>query len=213
MPALPITFGPRPVFLPKTTSHLSDKQRQGIFQYLLQFRKGNRLERGAIKNAAAFCKVTPLTISRIWKRAISQFEDGAEYADVSSLKADSCGRKRKDYSQQLSTIPIIPHNKRSTIRSPAASIEIPKSTFFDIFKRGEWIKRVSSTVKQMLSEKHEAARLKFCLSKVSSSGLFYDFRDSIHIDEKWFHITKVKRSYYLGTGEEIQKDLARAEDS
>ena len=30
-----------------------------------------------------------------------------------------------------------------------------------------------------------------------------DFKDYIHIDEKWFYLTKCKRSYYVLLGEEI----------
>ena len=202
MTASSAASGPSPVFREKPTSHLSNTQRQGILQHLLQFRKGNRLERGAIKNAAARRNVAPLTTSKIWGRAISQFEDGAEWADVSSLKAGRCGRKRKDHSQQLSTFRSIPCNIRSTVRSAAASVKISKSTFFEILQRGEDVKRISSTVKPMLTEKRKAARLKFCLSKISSSGLLHDFQDHIHIDEKWFNITKVKRSCYLAIDED-----------
>ncbi|TBU11443.1 hypothetical protein CWI38_1203p0020 [Hamiltosporidium tvaerminnensis] len=68
------------------------------------------------------------------------------------------------------------------------------------------MKKISSTVKPTLTDKNKMDRLKFCLYKVNLANngdlLFDDLYDYVHIDEKWFYLTKVKRSYYLMLNEE-----------
>lgn len=181
----------------------SNEERNAILQFLLQKTAKGKLLRGAIQFAAREFNFNRMTISRIWKRAQGCYAAGKRCANVDSLKKKNCGRKKKDYSQNLIKMRDVPLNKRSTIRSLAYQINIPKSTLFRIFKSGESIKRVSSTVKPFLTDENKIERLEFCLSKLSCiTGHFEDFYDYIHIDEKWFYLTQLKRSYYLCLDEE-----------
>ncbi|TBU12761.1 hypothetical protein CWI38_0638p0010, partial [Hamiltosporidium tvaerminnensis] len=129
----------------------------------------------------------------------NKLKHGKICADVSSKKKKRCGRKPKEYSKNLAQIRNTPLNRRGTLRSLSVAIVIPKSTLFDIFK-------ISSTVKPTLTDKNKMDRLKFCLSKVNLANngdlLFDDLYDYVHIDKKWFYLTKVKRSYYLMLNEE-----------
>ena len=95
----------------------------------------------------------------------------------------------------------VPFNRRSTIRSLAYAIDIPRSTLFRILKEGT-IKRINSTLKPLLTPTNKIARLQFSLKFVRPNGLFHDMYDYVHIDEKWFYITKVKKKYYLLSDEE-----------
>jgi hypothetical protein len=104
------------------------------------------LSRGAINEVANKFEVSRLTISRIWQMAKKQYEEGKISADVSSKKVN-CGRKRKDYSENLKRIKHIPINRRGTIRSLSCAIDVPKSTVFRRFKEGKHLKWISSTVK------------------------------------------------------------------
>lgn len=61
------------------------------------------------------------------------------------------------------------------------------------------IKRVSVSVKPLLNDQNKRDRL---LSHVNSSGLFDAMENTVHIDEKWFYMTKVNRRYYLTRDEE-----------
>ena len=94
-----------------------------------------------------------------------------------SKKKKRCGRKPKDYSNNLAQIKNTPLNRRGTLRSLSFAIGIPKSTLFDIFKSGKYIKRISSTVKPTLTDKNKMDRLEFCLSKVNlanNADLLFD---------------------------------------
>lgn len=183
------------------SKQLTPLERQAILQYLLQYREGQKLKQGTIKKAALFFKVSRLTIAKIWNIAKKEYEGGKLYADVSSQKK-KCGRKCKDYSAKLSQISNIPFNRRGTIRSLSFASGIPKSTLFDIFKKGSVLKRISSTIKPYLTIENQKARLVYCLSHVRPNGQFEDMFDHVHIDEKWFYLTQVKRTYYLMLDEE-----------
>ena len=52
-------------------------------------------------------------------------------------------------------------------------------------------------------DKNKIERVKFCLSLIRSNGLFGDMYDHVHIDEKWFFLSKTKRNYYLLAEEPI----------
>lgn len=184
------------------SQQLTDEQRNGILQCLLQLKNGNNLRRGAINETAAKFDVSRLTVSNIWQRAKMQFRSGAISADVSAKKKGNCGRKRKNYTDEIDNIRNIPVDSRGTIRSVSSAANIPPTTLFNIFKRGEQIRRVSSRVKPLLTEDNKKARLMYCLSNVKPSHKFEDFYDHVHIDEKWFYITQEKRSYYLMNDEE-----------
>lgn len=180
----------------------TNKERNAILQYLLQRKINGKLQRGAIMSAAAEFNCNRNTIALIWKRACNSYSTGNRCANVDSLKKN-CGRKRKDYTENFARMKDVPLNKRSTLRSLSFAIGIPKTTLFGIFKRGKTIKRVSSAVKPYLTDTNKLERLKFCLSNVLSTGLFIDMYDYIHIDEKWFYLTSVKRSYYLCLDEDM----------
>lgn len=182
--------------------HLTNEQRNGIFQFLLQRKNGHKLKKGAINETAAAFDVSRLTVSNIWREAKSQIQSGALCADVSSKKKGNCGRKRKDYSANINNIENIPLNKRSTIRSLSSACQIPPTTLFKRFKEGKQIRRISSTLKPLLTEENKKERLRFCMSNVKPNKMFEEFYDRVHIDEKWFYLTQDKRNYYVLHNEE-----------
>ena len=83
---------------------LTNKQRNGILQYLLALKKGKKLPKGAINETPTVLDVSRLTVSRIWREAQKQYQSAVLCADVSSTKQGNCGRKRKGYSTNISNI-------------------------------------------------------------------------------------------------------------
>ena len=153
--------------------NLTNEQRQGVLHFLLERLNGEQLQLNAINDAAAKFDVSRLTISRIWKRARSSIDRGDVCIDVSSRKAGRSGRKRKDWSENLDKMKDIPLAQRGTLRSLSYAIEIPKTTLIALL-REKALKRVSSTVKPLLTEENKKARLEFCLKHVESNGLFQE---------------------------------------
>nr|XP_043615805.1 uncharacterized protein LOC122587706 [Erigeron canadensis] len=70
-------------------------------------------------------------------------------------------------------------------------------------KEGE-LQPHTNAIKPTLTEENKKARLEFCLSMIppSLSTPFYDMFNVVHIDEKWFYMSKPSKLYYLVPGED-----------
>ncbi|KAI9128224.1 hypothetical protein K1719_001217 [Acacia pycnantha] len=69
------------------------------------------------------------------------------------------------------------------------------------------IRRHTSMLKPFLTNENMVARLRFCLStledhSIPNSPTFKSMLNIIHIEEKWFYMTKKKENYYLGASVE-----------
>ncbi|TBU09657.1 hypothetical protein CWI36_0011p0010, partial [Hamiltosporidium magnivora] len=138
---------------------LTKEQRQGILEKLLQQIEENKLKHGAIKKVSCTFENLPCSTNSIQKGK-----------DI----------KPKDYSNNLAQINNTALNRKGTLRSLSFAIDIPKSTLFEIFKSGKYIKRISSTVKPHLTDKNIMDRLKFCLSKVNLANNGYLLFDDLY---------------------------------
>ncbi|EMS52829.1 hypothetical protein TRIUR3_27067 [Triticum urartu] len=184
---------------------LTDNERFGVYFTLrvIELRDGqvHLYDRVLI---ATMLNVHVRTITRIWNLANEQLAAGQE-VDVSSKKKKNSGRKRKELDRSRTT--TIPLNKRRTILSLARCLGVPRSTLHDKFQLQE-LKRITSTIKPTLNPQNKIARLKFCLSMMDERWIsspwpsFKPMTNMVHIDEKWYDMTRVKSSYYVLPGEE-----------
>jgi hypothetical protein len=148
---------------------------------------------------AKYLSTTVRTMEKVWKSAKEQ-EARGEKVDVSIKRKGRCGRKRRDLG--LTRIPSIPLNRRSTLRSLARELQVPYSTLQRRFQWGE-LRRHTSSLKLALKPENKIARLKFCISMLDQTTIaddkpsFISMHNFVHIDEKWFDMTKRKRTYYL----------------
>ncbi|XP_076949649.1 uncharacterized protein LOC143622355 [Bidens hawaiensis] len=65
----------------------------------------------------------------------------------------------------------------------------------------------TNAIKPDLTDENKKARLVFCLSMVTrslsnASPIFHDIFNVIHIDEKWFYLSKLSKRYYLVPNED-----------
>jgi hypothetical protein len=80
-------------------------------------------------------------------------------------------------------------------------LKINKTSLSRIQKHGV-IKRQTNAINSFLKEENKIERLRFCLSMLESSTLSHDptfktMHNIVHIDEKWFYMTKKSTNYYL----------------
>lgn len=108
-----------------------------MLQFLLSRTNDGKLKNGAMKEAAAEFNCNRNTISNIWKRAQQSYADGNQYANVSSLKKNNCGRARKDYSENISRIHEVPLKDRRSFQALSRAINVPKTTLFHMLKRSK----------------------------------------------------------------------------
>ena len=174
----------------KRTKNLTQFERNAIFYKLLQRVKDGKVEYGAKKEIAQELGISWNAVNRVWTKA-----KAGESVDLSSGKKNS-GRKRKvdTIDKKLADVPL---NKWGIIQGVACQINMPKSSVHCYFKRGMG-KVHTSSVKPFLSPANMAACIDFCKSYVNlEANWFDDMFDWIHIDEKWFYLTKNCRHYYL----------------
>ncbi|KAF0717577.1 Aste57867_2222 [Aphanomyces stellatus] len=74
-------------------------------------------------------------------------------------------------------------------------------------KKTARLKAKSSYVKPLLTEANRIARLAFAKSflrpSLNGHHVFVNMYDQVHVDEKWFFLTKVKRRIYVYADEEV----------
>ncbi|KAL7589894.1 hypothetical protein Lser_V15G40182 [Lactuca serriola] len=186
-----------------TKKNTTVEQRHAIYEALLQASFSGELQRGAISDVASQFSVSNRTVSRIWHQAKFQINHGLPVV-LSSNMAKVVGRKRVqvDFNQVLD----IPLRRRSNIRSLANLLNVSKSTMHRRIKEGA-LRPHTNAIKPTLTHENKRARLEFCLSKISRSlssniPTFHDMFNVIHIDEKWFYMSKPSRRYYLVPGED-----------
>ncbi|KAI5386953.1 hypothetical protein KIW84_073192 [Lathyrus oleraceus] len=171
---------------------LSNEERMAIYHQLLPKSVDGKLSRGITNVVASSFSVSRRTIQRIWKRAKE-----SEIHDVSHRKTKNCGRKRIQIDpNQISQIPL---RQRTNIRSLSFAMKTNPTSVFRLLKSGV-IRRHSNAIKPLLKEENKRVRLEFCLSMLEGiphDPMFKSMHNIIHIDEKWFYMTKKSENYYL----------------
>jgi hypothetical protein len=180
--------------------NLTDEQRFAAYFALVVIEsKDSQVQKKDKELIANLLKTSLSTIERIWREAKHQIEEGQE-VHVSSKKKGNVGRKRKNL--ELSRVPTVPLNKRRTIRGLARSLDVCRSTLHRRFQLGE-LNRHSSSLKPALTLANMVQRLQFCVDMLDEYWLTHErppfqlMDNIVHIDEKWFDMTRKKNTYYL----------------
>lgn len=181
--------------------NLTPEDRQKILQLLLKQSKDGRVSYGYMNQMASKFGKSKRTIRRIWKQAKDASTESV--MGVSSRRKGQVGRKKVqiDFNQ----VPQIPLRRRTNIRSLSAAMDVAKSTLHRRVQDGDLITH-SNPIKPILTENNKKVRLQFCLSKIIAGTLFtqpsFDpMYNCIHVDEKWFYLSKESERYYLLPGE------------
>lgn len=189
----------------RTKPNLSDSKRQAIYESLLQQSINGELIKGSMTKVAKKFGISNRTASRIWHQAKLQMLNGS-VVNVNSKKLRLVRPKRVqiNYDEVLN----IPLRLRTNIRSLAKSLSVSKSTMHRRIKEGA-LRPHTNAIKPILTNENKKARLEFCLSMInpplsSTNPTFKDMFNVIHIDEKWFYMSKPSKRYYLVPGEEEQ---------
>ena len=181
--------------------NLSDEQRQAIYHELLAGSQNGKLKRGDLSRVARKFRVNRSTVLRISNRAERSLSEGRVVANVRSRIRRNFGRKKINRNIVRETIRSTPYVKRRTIRALVESIHLPKSTVHDL-KREKLYLRNSNFLKPALSAENRQQRVDFALSFLSEKPrtgemTFCSMHNYVHLDEKWFYITKERENYYI----------------
>ncbi|XP_057779806.1 uncharacterized protein LOC130998404 [Salvia miltiorrhiza] len=183
---------------------LSSFERVAIIEFLLEGSKNGKPSRGKITAAVQRWSCCRRTISRTWAAAKERRANGEV---MSSMSKKIMRPRRKLVALDLQLIASLDLSKRSTIRKLACGVKCSKSTVGRWAKTG-LIRAHSNAIKPDLTAPNKLLRLRFSLEaleydRIMRSLTFKSMHNTVHIDEKWFYITKSAQRFYL-TPEEIE---------
>ncbi|XP_051136518.1 uncharacterized protein LOC127255167 [Andrographis paniculata] len=178
--------------------NLSTKSLNSIAQFLLQGSMTGKPAYGKFTKASSKFGVTRKMIHRVWKKAQEQLKSG-QAISLCSKKRTLCHAKKKPFDK--ATLQNILVHKRGTYRNIAKEMHVSKRLVGYWAKAG-LIRPHTNAIKPSLSEKNKIERLKFGLKSLEINDelkvvQFRSMSKIVHIDEKWFNLTKETESYYL----------------
>ncbi|XP_042016290.1 uncharacterized protein LOC121764314 [Salvia splendens] len=182
----------------RQTLHLSSNIKNNVVQFLLKHSHDGVLSRGAVMEAAEAHGISRKTVYRLWKAAKEQMQRGEPalmegkvkgYQHVDRLELD------QEKVRNLSTL------ERSSLRKMAVKLNVSKSTLGHWVKQGK-LRPHTNAIKPALTNMNKIARARWSLSQLEpqiTQGRvkFQSMHNVVHIDEKWFYMTKVSDRYYL----------------
>ncbi|XP_057790772.1 uncharacterized protein LOC131007878 [Salvia miltiorrhiza] len=183
---------------------LSSFERAAIIEFLLEGSQNGKPSRGKIDAVVKKWSCCRRTISRIWAAAKERRVNGEV---MSSVSKKMLRPRRKLVALDLQLIASLNLSKRSTIRKLACGVKCSKNTVGRWAKSG-LIRAHSNATKPDLTAPNKLFRLRFSLEaleydRIMRSLTFKSMLNTVHIDEKWFYITKSAQRFYL-TPEEIE---------
>ena len=171
----------------------------------------------------------------MWSKAkqvdVTNVQDFEQFLKSLSPRKKNCGRKMIPLAvDKMKAIPaikrgslrcleamLITHSNDCTVDFETGKCEckpLPghcKTSLQVKLKKGLF-KRVSSSVRPLINDGNRKVRVVFIIRWVDPDSLphsptFYAMYYVIHIDEKWFYITLVDRTYYLCNDEAVPTAL------
>ncbi|KAK9750371.1 hypothetical protein RND81_02G191600 [Saponaria officinalis] len=182
--------------------NLSDDERHRIVCLLFESCKNQKPAHGKVQEVAATFNVSRRCISKIWTAAQKQREQLLPI----NVRSKIPGKTGKDRLPcPIEEIMALDVSKRSTLKRLGLAIGHAPSTCRRWVKQGV-IKSHTNAIKPDLTQDQKHLRLHFTVDKLVFDRLlrclkFKDMSHVIHIDEKWFYMTKPSCKYYIGSNE------------
>ncbi|XP_057453214.1 uncharacterized protein LOC130745087 [Lotus japonicus] len=177
---------------------LDNNQRKIISEVLINSCSDGKLNRGTVAKLASLYSVSTYVIYRIWKQT-------KEIGDVCHKRTKNCGRKRVEIDLEKAL--EVPLAKRSSLRSLACALGLKSKTTLEKYLKEGKLRRHSSSLNPHLKDDNMKARLRFCFNMLDENSIphnpmFKSMYNVVHIDEKWFYMTKKSMNYYLLAAED-----------
>ena len=98
----------------------------------------------------------------------------------------------------------IPQRRRKTYRSTAKAMGVSLNTVQRILLQEDVCRVHTSSLKPTLTEENKMSKIKLALLFIDkhNTSKFEDMEDLIHIDEKWFYLTKDGQHFIIAAVEE-----------
>ena len=145
----------------------------------------------------------------MWAEAQLQIESGLLVNIVDRLRGYNHKDKLELDAAKVKEFSVL---ERSNIHKIAAKLEVSKTTVGKFVKAGH-LRPHTNAIKPLLTASNKLARMRLCLSHVQPTIVdgklkYHSMHNVVHIDEKWFYMTKATDRYYL-LPDEIEPYRAR----
>ena len=200
-----LCFAHRWIGMAPSYKEMSLEQRKRALGLLLSWLKDGVLLWGSLTIVADETRVAHSTISRLWRQAHGACEQSLiitpEIASQNNSHANCLKYYHVEFRQGLKEIPW---HCRKTYHSTAKAMGVALSTVQRMLLHRDVCHIHTSSLKPMLTEENKMSRMELALSfiKKNNTSKFENMEDLIHIDEKWFYLTKDGQRFIIAVDEE-----------
>ncbi|XP_057517056.1 uncharacterized protein LOC130798185 [Amaranthus tricolor] len=153
-------------------------------------------------------------IEGAWYFGSSQYDpqSSSESEEPYIVEYKNCGRMRVVVPPNV--LESRPMGEHTCIRDVASCLDLAPSTVWRLIKKSE-IKAHSNPLHPALTDANKLRRVKWILSLIQEDSIqrhpiYKGMLDFIHIDEKWFYLTKKTKRVYLAHKEKIPYRAAKS---
>ena len=181
------------------------EQRKRALGLLLSWLKDGVLPWGSLIIVTDEIGEARSTISRLWGQVCGACEQSLiitpEIASQNNSRANSLKYSHMEFRQGLKEIP---RRRRKTYHSTAKAMGVSLSTVQRMLLQQDVCHIHTSSLKPTLMEENKMSRMELALSfiKKNNTSKFKNMEDLIHINEKWFYLTKDGQRFIIVTDEE-----------
>ncbi|XP_074303611.1 uncharacterized protein LOC141638061 [Silene latifolia] len=184
------------------TKNLDNLERSRICDLLLEKSSGGKPKHGSMSEIAAQFGVCRKTVTDIWNEAKKQHIAGDGINVNSKLKGRRMPSRLTFDTTKLENMEM---GSRTTQHGVSEGLGVSQSTV-NRWVKAKLIDSHTNAVKPLLTDKNKLDRLIYCLSqlqydKLTKQFVFKDQSNVVHMDEKWFFITKPSQRFYVGKKE------------
>ncbi|XP_042012385.1 uncharacterized protein LOC121760850 [Salvia splendens] len=181
----------------------SSEFKNQVVQFIIGRCVGGVPPRGTLKEAQLKFTISRQNCTRWWNAAKKQQQRGTSVQLVSVKKV-------RPYPKRLhldvDLLKSMHFSKRCNLLSVAVGLGCSKTTVWRWVKDGLIIPHTSA-IKPNLTAANKLLRLRFTvesleLDRILNKIRFRNMHNTIHIDEKWFYMTKGAQRFYLAPGEQ-----------
>ncbi|KAH9145227.1 hypothetical protein AeRB84_010860 [Aphanomyces euteiches] len=187
-------------------TNLTNDKREAVLRALLVSRKSDLTRRQpnhVLKEISIKFNCSARTVQRIWSSAKEQgIAQGNFDVNIHNKKKGRVGRK-VEYTAEVIHSKLIEMDKRdrTSFRTMSEKTGISVGTLHNCMKNGMF-RSHTSAIKPSLTPANMLARVDFALKAIDEESLaFMEMSNIVHLDEKWYFLTKTSRRFYLLPGE------------
>ena len=188
-----LSFAHRWIGMAPSYKEMSLDQQKQALGLLLSWLKDGVLLWGSLTIVADEIGVTCSTISRLWGQAHGACEQSPIITPEIASQNNSCTNALKyshmEFRQGLKEIPWC---HRKTYHSTAKAMGVSLNTVQRMLLQSDVCRVHTSSLKPTLTDGNKVSRTELALSFINKNNTnkFEHMEDLIHIDEKWFYLTK-----------------------